>query len=328
LFAADYLWLHVPDRGAPMPRTLDFVLADVFTDRPFGGNPLAVFPRVRELAAETMQAIARELNLSETTFVFPPAEAGVTCTVRIFTPGTELPFAGHPTIGTALVLEAVGALADAPHVRRTGDGATEIVLGEGVGPVPVRLTRGDDGVRAVLTSPRLPARIGSVPPPEVMARLLGLPVEALAGAAMPAAGWSAGVPFLFIPLRDRESLARVRLDGATWDAHLRGSETPHVVALTMADPARGRELDMRMFAPAMGIVEDPATGAAAVAVAGLLAERQRPPAGTTRWLIRQGFDMGRPSLIELEADIAGGTLAAVRVGGTAVLMGRGSLDLP
>jgi trans-2,3-dihydro-3-hydroxyanthranilate isomerase len=86
-----------------MPRTLDFVLADVFTDRPFGGNPLAVFPRVRELATETMQTIARELNLSETTFVFPPAEAGVTCTVRIFTPGTELPFAGHPTIGTALV---------------------------------------------------------------------------------------------------------------------------------------------------------------------------------------------------------------------------------
>jgi trans-2,3-dihydro-3-hydroxyanthranilate isomerase len=89
-----------------MPRTLDFVLADVFTDRAFGGNPLAVFPRVRELAAEEMQAIARELNLSETTFVFPPADAGFTCTVRIFTPGTELPFAGHPTIGTALVLEA------------------------------------------------------------------------------------------------------------------------------------------------------------------------------------------------------------------------------
>src|SRR5262249_58259261 len=189
-----------------MARTLDFVIADVFTDRPFGGNPLAVFPRVRDLADETMHAIARELNLSETTFVFPPADAGVTCTVRIFTPGMELPFAGHPTIGTALVLEAVGALAEAPLVRRIGDGATEIVLGEGVGPVPVRLMRGEGGVRAVLTSPRLPARVGSVPPPEVLARLLGLPVEALAGAAMPAAGYSAGVPFLFIPLQDREAL--------------------------------------------------------------------------------------------------------------------------
>jgi trans-2,3-dihydro-3-hydroxyanthranilate isomerase len=328
LFAAGHLGLHEPDKGEPMPRTLDFVLTDVFTDRPFGGNPLAVFPRVRDFADETMQAIARELNLSETTFVFPPAEAGVTCTVRIFTPGTELPFAGHPTIGTALVLEAVGALAEAPHVRRAGDGETEIVLGEGVGPVPVRLTRGAGGVRAVLTSPRLPARVGSVPSPEVMARLLGLPVETLAGAALPAAGWSAGVPFLFIPLRNREALARIRLDGATWAAHLRDSETPHVVALALADPARGRALDMRMFAPAMGIAEDPATGAAAVAVAGLLTERQRPPAGTTRWLIRQGFDMGRPSLIELEGDVAGGVLAAVRVGGTAVIMGRGSLDLP
>jgi hypothetical protein len=107
LFAAGHLWLHEPDKGDPMTRTLDFVLADVFTDRPFGGNPLAVFPRVRDLADETMQAIARELNLSETTFVFPPADAGVTCTVRIFTPGTELPFAGHPTIGTGCYSPAV-----------------------------------------------------------------------------------------------------------------------------------------------------------------------------------------------------------------------------
>jgi len=310
-----------------MARTLDFVIADVFTDRPFGGNPLAVFPRVRDLADATMQTIARELNLSETTFVFPPAAAGVTCSIRIFTPGMELPFAGHPTIGTALVLEAVGALADARHVRRIGDGATEIVLGEKVGPVPVRLTRAGGALRAVLTSPRLPARVGRVPTPELMARLLGLPVEALAGAVLPAAGYSAGVPFLFIPLRDREALARIRLDGATWAAHLKDSETPHVVALTLADPARSRELDMRMFAPAMGVAEDPATGAAVVAIAGLLAERQRPSAGTTRWLIRQGFDMGRPSLIELEADVAGGALTAVRVGGTAVLIGRGSLDV-
>ena len=313
-----------------MPQTLSFILADVFTDRPFGGNPLAVFPRVAGLATATMQAIARELNLSETTFVFPPDRPDVTCSVRIFTPGSELPFAGHPTIGTALVLEAVGALTDAPNVRRTADGAIEIVLGEGVGPVPVRLTRAGNGgaARAVLTSPRLPAKVGTPPPPAVMARLLGLPVEALAGAALPAAGWSAGVPFLVIPLKDRAALSRVQLDTATWAAHLKGSEAPHVLALTLTDPAGGREVHMRMFAPAMGIAEDPATGAAAAALAGFLAERQRPPGGTTRWQLRQGDDMGRPSLIELEADIAAGALAAVRVGGTAVLMGRGSLDVP
>jgi trans-2,3-dihydro-3-hydroxyanthranilate isomerase len=309
---------------------LDFILADVFTDRPFGGNPLAVFPRVANLATATMQAIARELNLSETTFVFPPDRRGVTCSVRIFTPGSELPFAGHPTIGTALVLEGVGALADAPNVRRAADGATEIVLSEGVGPVPVRITRsaGGGAASAVLTSPRLPARIGSPPPSEALARMLGLPVEALAGAALPAAGWSAGVPFLVIPLKNRAALSRIQVDTGVWAAHLKGSETPHIVALSFADPAGGRDLDIRMFAPAMGIAEDPATGAAAVALAGFLAERQRLPAGTTRWQIRQGEDMGRPSLMDLEADLAGGVLTAVRVGGTAVLIGRGSLDVP
>jgi trans-2,3-dihydro-3-hydroxyanthranilate isomerase len=318
-------------KSLPMPRTLSFILADVFTDRPFGGNPLAVFPRVAELSTETMQTIARELNLSETTFVFPPDRPDVTCSVRIFTPGSELPFAGHPTIGTALVLEAVGALAEAPNVRRAADGATEIVLGEGVGPVPVRLTRGGSGsgaARAVLTSPRLPARVGTPPPAEVMARLLGLPVESLAGAALPAAGWSAGVPFLIIPLKDRAALSRIQLDTATWAAHLKGSATPQILAVTL-DPAGGRELHMRMFAPAMGIAEDPATGAAAAALPGFLAEHQRLPAGTTRWQLRQGDDMGRPSLLDLETDIAaGGALAAVRVGGTAVLIGRGSLDVP
>jgi trans-2,3-dihydro-3-hydroxyanthranilate isomerase len=311
-------------------KSLSFVLADVFTDRAFGGNPLAVFPRVAGLATETMQAIARELNLSETTFVFPPDRPGVTCSVRIFTPGSELPFAGHPTIGTALVLEAAGALADAPNVRRAADGATEIVLGEAAGPVPVRLTRaGSTGAaRAVLTSPRLPAKIGSPPPPEAQARMLGLPVEALAGAGLPASGWSAGVPFLVIPLKDRAALSRIQVDTAAWAAHLKGTETPHIVALSLADPAGGRDLDIRMFAPAMGIAEDPATGAAAVALAGFLAERQRLPAGTTRWQVRQGDDMGRPSLMELEADLAAGALTAVRLGGTAVLIGRGSLDVP
>lgn len=312
-----------------MPHALTYILADVFTDRPFGGNPLAVFPRVAGLVTATMQAIARELNLSETVFVFAPDRPDVTCTLRIFTPGAELPFAGHPTVGTALVLDAVGALADAPNVRRAADGATEIVLGEGVGPVPVRITpAGASGpARAVLTSPRLPAKVADAPPPELMARLLGLPAEALAGAALPASGWSAGVPFLFIPLKDRAALSRIQLDGATWAAHLKASAAPHIVALTMADPANGRELDMRMFAPAMGIAEDPATGAAAVALAGFLAARQRLPEGTARWSIRQGEDMGRPSLIELDADIAVGALAAVRVGGGAVIIGRGELEL-
>jgi trans-2,3-dihydro-3-hydroxyanthranilate isomerase len=281
-----------------MPHTLDFILADVFTDRPFGGNPLAVFPRVAAgLATETMQTIARELNLSETTFVFAPDRPDVTCSVRIFTPGSELPFAGHPTIGTALVLEAVGALAEAPNVRRAPDGTIEIVLGEGVGPVPVRIAPagGSAAARAVLTSPRLPAKLGTPLPPEVMARLLGLPVGSLAGAALPAAGWSAGVPFLVIPLKDRAALSRIQLDTATWTAHLKGSATPHILPLTLADPAAGREVHMRMFAPAMGIAEDPATGAAAVALAGFLAAHQRLPAAAPACLTSKPTSPPAPS---------------------------------
>jgi trans-2,3-dihydro-3-hydroxyanthranilate isomerase len=181
----------------------------------------------------------------------------------------------------------------------------------------------------VLTSPRLPAKVGTPPPAETMAKLLGLPVESLAGAALPAAGWSAGVPFLIIPLKDRAALSRIQLDTATWAAHLKGTATPHILPLVLADPAAGREVHMRMFAPAMGIAEDPATGAAAAALPGFLAEHQRLPAGTARWRLRQGDDMGRPSLLDLEADLAGdGALTAVRVGGTAVLIGRGSLEVP
>jgi trans-2,3-dihydro-3-hydroxyanthranilate isomerase len=310
-----------------MAKTLDFVLADVFTDRPFGGNQLAVFPRAMGLPAGTMQAIARELNLNESAFVFPPKTPEVTYTVRFFTPRTELPFAGHPTIGTALVLDAVGALDHAQKVDRSSDGSKRIVLGEGIGPVPVCLTRYSGVAGAVLTSPRIPVKVAEAPQADIMAALLGLRSDSLSGEIFPAGGYSAGVPFLSIPLQDQAALARVRLDAATWATHVKDSSTPHIVALTL-DPRNDRQFDIRMFAPAMGIPEDPATGAAAVALGGFLADQQRLPTGTTRWLIRQGLDMGRPSLINLEVDVANDAVAAVRVGGNAVIVGRGSLDLP
>ena len=137
---------------------LNYFLADVFTDHPFGGNPLAVFPQVNALSTNTMQAIARELNLSETVFVFATNRADTRCDLRIFTPGSELPCAGHPTIGTALVLEAIDDLRKRPNVATAADGSLNIILGEGVGPVPVKITRTEGIARAVLTSPRIPKK--------------------------------------------------------------------------------------------------------------------------------------------------------------------------
>jgi trans-2,3-dihydro-3-hydroxyanthranilate isomerase len=287
----------------------DYLLLDVFTDRLFGGNQLAVFPDAGDLGAETMQAIARELNLSETVFVLPPA-AGGDHRLRIFTPGMELPFAGHPTIGAAIAL--------AERI----DGS-DIVFEETAGRVPVRLTREDGRVFASLTSPRSSERLVSDVAADGIAATLGLPVEALARIA-PAA-YSAGVPFLFAPVATADALETVTLDLQAWRQHVAGSAAPHVVALWMEDWVTGEDVHMRMFAPMMGIPEDPATGAAAAALAGLLVDQRRPESGTHRWTVHQGHAMGRPSTIFLEADVEDGRPGAIRVGGTAVTVGRGSL---
>jgi trans-2,3-dihydro-3-hydroxyanthranilate isomerase len=304
-------------------KSLEYVLADVFTDRRFGGNQLAVFPRVGDLPTELMQVIARELNLSETVFVFPAGSADLSFSIRIFTPGAELPFAGHPTIGTALVLEAVGALNDAPNVSEVDDSTSDIVLGEGVGPVPVRLSRNGAVRRAVLTSPRLPTRIGDGPGAVIEAELLGLR-EADIAVETRTRAYSAGVPFTIIPLQSRDALSRIQFNTATWATNLKGTLAPHILAVHV--PNAG-ELHARMFAPAMGIPEDPATGAAAVALAGFLNDLQKPPGAAQRWIIHQGVDMGRPSLVDLEFDLADGILSSVRVGGSAVIVGRGVIEV-
>ncbi|MEP9350896.1 PhzF family phenazine biosynthesis protein [Xanthobacter sp. KR7-225] len=297
----------------PASEDLPYVLVDVFTDTPFGGNPLAVFTTAEGLSDGEMQAIARELNLSETTFVFPPPAGQEGHTVRIFTPRAELPFAGHPTIGTALVLHA-------------SHGGAHLVLHEKIGPVPVRILAAEGAPRAVLTSPRIPERIADAPPADLLARLLGLgPGEVLGGAVAPAC-CSAGVPFTFIPVRDRAALARARLDGALWQTALADGPAPHIYVLTMEDWRAGTALCARMFAPAMGIAEDPATGVAAVALAAFLAGLRDLAQGANRFAIRQGEDMGRPSRVELTVDVSGGRIAGVHVGGGAVRIGGGALS--
>lgn len=289
---------------------------DVFTDRVFGGNPLAVFPDARGISDEQMRAVARELNLSETVFVFP-AEAGGTRRVRIFTPGAELPFAGHPTVGTAILLVELGEVA-------ATDGELDMVLEEGVGPVAVRVTvRGGRAEFAQLTTAQ-PATVGPAPSREELAALLGLAPTDLADDWEPASA-SAGVAFTVIPLRDVAALGRARLDMGVWERLLGAAEASHVYPIVPAAP--GGTVRVRMFAPNMGIAEDPATGAAAAALAGYLAARAGTD-GTLRWTVEQGTEMGRPSTIHVEADVRDGRAVAVRVGGSAVLVAEGAMEIP
>lgn len=298
-----------------------YFTADVFTDRRFGGNQLAVFPDAREISSVLMPRIAREFNYSETTFVLPPTDPSHTARVRIFTPGGELQFAGHPTIGTAHVLATIGA------IPLTGS-ETQIVFEEGVGPVPVtiRSTNGSPEF-ATLSVAKLP-EVGPPPPPrETLAEMLSLTTDDLLEGAMAPEAVSCGTPFLFIPLRDRAAVARSRVRGDIWESALAGYITDKVMVFAMDAEQPGSDVRARMYAPGIGVPEDPATGSAAVALGGYLAARDPRFDGTLRWVIEQGFEMGRPSILEVEADKQGGRITAARVGGKTVMVCEGTMTL-
>jgi trans-2,3-dihydro-3-hydroxyanthranilate isomerase len=298
-----------------------YFTADVFTDRRFGGNQLAVFPDAREISSVLMPRIAREFNYSETTFVLPPTDPSHTARVRIFTPGGELQFAGHPTIGTAHVLATIGA------IPLTGS-ETQIVFEEGVGPVPVtiRSTNGSPEF-ATLSVAKLP-EVGPPPPPrETLAAMLSLNTDDLLEGAMAPEAVSCGTPFLFIPLRDRAAVARSRVRGDIWESALAGYITDKVMVFAMDAEQPGSDVRARMYAPGIGVPEDPATGSAAVALGGYLAARDPRFDGTLRWVIEQGFEMGRPSILEVEADKKGGRITAARVGGKTVMVCEGTMAL-
>jgi len=299
-----------------------FYTADVFTDRAFGGNPLAVFPDGRDLSSEQMQRVARELNLSETVFVCPAERPRHTRRLRIFTPSAELPFAGHPTIGTAHVLASIGEIVLERDV-------TNIVFEEGVGPVPVRI-RAQDGqpIFAQLAAPRLP-EFGPPPPSlETIAATLSLyPADLLQAEVGPQAV-SCGVPFLFVPVRNKEAMRRVRVNREQWERSLSSYWAPHLYVFAYDAEVNGSSLRARMFAPALGIEEDPATGAAATALAGYLGVRDGRSDATLRWRIEQGFEMGRPSILHVEADKRDGAIISIRVGGASVLVSEGTMEVP
>jgi trans-2,3-dihydro-3-hydroxyanthranilate isomerase len=298
---------------------LRYTTLDVFTDRPFGGNPLAVFCDQPELSTERMQAIAKEFNLSETVFIVPPRDPRALRRLRIFTPSRELPFAGHPTIG------AVHTLVEAGIANVPGDSGT-FALELEVGLVPINVTRHSGAPSFLqLTAARLPETRWTAPSPASLAGILGLEERDILNERDRAQTWSCGTPFLFVPVRDRAVLARAKPSTAAWSEVLKDAGSTEVFVFCRDPELPGSQLRARMFAPELGVGEDPATGSAAAAFAGYLAVREPAITGTHKWVIEQGFEMGRPSILHLEADSSSGTVTAVRVGGTAVRMSDGTL---
>ena len=235
-------------------KQLRYFLVDMFTNQPFGGNQLAVFPNASDLAPETMQALAKELNLSESAFVFPAQDAAHDYWVRFFTPAVELPMAGHPTVGTAFVL------AHERMIQLAGP-ETTITFEEGVGVVPVTLQVRKGQLHLIQMRKPLPTFGPVFADREAVAQMLSLD-PAVLDATLPLEVVSCGVPFLFIPIKSLEAMRAIRFRLDVWERVLRDFAAPHVFAFTQEVALPDLTVHSRMFAPAMGIAEDPATGAA------------------------------------------------------------------
>lgn len=301
-----------------MSREYPFVQVDVFTDRIFGGNSLAVLFDAAGLRDDEMQAIAREMNLSETTFVSPSTRPGCAARVRIFTPGCELPFAGHPTLGTAWVL-ASRAIVPA--------GLTRFALDEGIGAVPVEL----DGDAFVWMNQRDPTFGPPVRNRAAVAQALGLGETDLLADA-PIQPGSAGVEFLYVPLRDREAVDRTALDARALVASFADAAHMGVFVFAVDSPPSAGRAYSRMFAPhSFGIPEDPASGSASGPLGAYLVHHGLvPAAGDSNLEIvsEQGTKMGRQSFVHVALRVRGGRSSHIRVGGGVVPVLEGRLRLP
>lgn len=309
-------------------RRYRFVQVDVFTDRMFGGNQLAVFPEAEGLTEAEMGAIAREMNYSESTFVLPPQDADALCRVRIFTPSIELPFAGHPVVGTAFVLAADGRITAAPaDAELGGQGRARLELGVGTLAVDVEFVAGRPHF-VWMTQP-VPHFAPWSGDPERMAAAIGVPREALDSGRFPVTWGSAGVPFLFVGLRSAAALAAAHptweLGAVLAEAGETGAYLFTTEGLDAAHAARAR-----LFAPGVGISEDAATGSAAGPLAVFLLERGQIQPGTdlvARAALEQGIEMGRPSQIHVELTNTASQVTGVRVGGRVVPVAEGMLAL-
>jgi trans-2,3-dihydro-3-hydroxyanthranilate isomerase len=290
----------------------NFVTLDVFTDRRFAGNPLAVVLDPDGLDTAAMQAIAREFNHPETVFVFPSAERAHRARVRIFTPARELAFAGHPTVGTAVLL----------GLRDGASAGREIVLEEGIGAVRCVLEAGaGDTGRVRFAVPQLPAEVGAAPDNATIAAALGIAPAEIGFEGFAPSRWSAGNPFIFVPLAGLAVMARCNPDRPEFGAAF-GTGGAYLFCRETVEP--GHAFHARMFAPAMGVREDPATGSAAAAFVGVLGPHVGE--GTHTFAIEQGYEMGRPSLIQLAMTMQAGKLVSATIAGDAVIVTEGTIE--
>jgi trans-2,3-dihydro-3-hydroxyanthranilate isomerase len=296
-----------------------FLTADVFTDRAFGGNPLAVLPDARGLDPARMQQVAREFNLSETVFVLPPRLPAHTAQIRIFTPLTELQFAGHPTVGAAIQLASdriSGTAADCDAL---------VVLEEGAGSIRVGVVgRSGQAPYAEFDVPKLPELAGAPAHDDRIAAALGLAPQEIGFANHRPSQYDAGTAFTFVPVRDLDSIARAQIMAPHWDEAFTGA-AGKVFLYCRETIQHSAAFHARMFAPDAGVPEDPATGSAAAAFAAVLHRFDILPEGTSEFTIEQGIEMGRPGEIKLEAEVANRCLKRVRIGGYACLAARGKL---
>jgi len=293
---------------------LEFMTVDVFTETRFGGNPLAVLPDAAALNSAQMQSIAAEFNLSETTFVLPAKEAAHSAQVRIFTSKAELPFAGHPNVGTAFVL------------ARRGHRHDPLIFEERAGLVPLDLLREEGAVvGARLTAPQ-PLKRGRDIAPNIVAAACGLAASDIAtGHHFPCIA-SCGTPFILAELKTRRALEAAQPRTEIFAQNVPVDDATGILVY-VRDGAEGIDLRTRMFAPLQGVPEDPATGSANVALAGLLASLRPESELSLRLRIAQGVEMGRPSLLEASAEKRGGRVTETRIGGRCVHVMSGVIEI-
>lgn len=300
-----------------MDRGLTYHVLDVFTEIPYAGNPLAVVLGADGLTDRQMQTMAREFNLSETIFVQSPQDPSHTARVRIFFPTAEIPFAGHPTLGCAVLL---AELAHGP-----GDWQAEVTLEEVAGLVPVRLWRSGGVTSGTFGAPVLPHRAEGAAPPGLCASAVGLPPAALSLRGFRPGVWQGGPRFLFLPVATRADLASAQPMEPAWSELMAQAA---VDAAWLFAPGDDADYQARMFSPTAGIPEDPATGSATAIFAAAMLAAGELSDGETRLTIRQGVEMGRPSSLNLTVRVAAGALTTVEIGGAAVRVAEGRVTPP
>ncbi len=304
-------------------KTLNYTLIDVFTTKPFGGNQLAVFEEKDNLTPDLMQTIARELNLSETVFIRKASDPNKNKNLRIFTPQVELHMAGHPTIGAAYVMAENGMI-------ETNIGLNDWIFEEGVGDVPVTVEMLDSGISKVEMEQPLPSFGDEYTERELAANLLSLSLEDL-DPTFPIQTVSSGVPFLYIPVRTLSAMKKISFRTDVWEKYFsEDPNTKHIFTFATETEEPQSTVHSRMFAPAMGISEDPATGAASGPLGAYLVKHGVVPSETSGiHTIRseQGLEMGRPSFIDITIIKEGDAIQKVKIGGKSLIIGSGQIYL-